>query len=380
VPSTENVVPLEYKRLSESVFKGGVIFLSDGFIQLKVEKIQGRDVICSVLMGGPLYSRKGMNLPGARIFIDPVTKKDLELMDFGLRQGINTFGVSFIESPKDLQILRELAKKRRKPAYLIAKIERREAILNFDEILEAADGIMVARGDLGVEIPIEEVPMVQKTLIRKANLKGKPVITATQMLVSMTQNVRPTRAEANDVANAILDGTDAVMLSEETAMGKFPLEAIKTIVKIAAATEDASHSGRVSVNESRRLHRTTPELRPALADVISMNAAHAALAINASYIVASTTSGNTVRRLARFKPPCWILSFSIHQSICKFLMLSYGVYPFLAGSKVKTHPESIRRQILGLKLVKKTDTIIMLERRFSHQAGETDSMAIAGLQ
>jgi pyruvate kinase len=238
VLGTDRLIPVEYKQLPRSVSKAKIIFLNDGFIQLKVEKVSRREVFCKVLIGGKLLSHKGLNLPGVKLNINPITKKDLTIVDFGLKHGVNIFGLSFVEKPKDIIKVREFARKKGFPVYLVAKIERQGAIENFDKILEAADAVMIARGDLGVEISIEEMPGVQKRLIQKANIMGRPVITATQMLESMTQNVRPTRAEVNDVANAILDGTDAIMLSQETAIGDYPIETVRMMAKISVTTEN----------------------------------------------------------------------------------------------------------------------------------------------
>ena len=253
VLGTQALIPVEYKQLPKSVSKGKIIFLNDGFIQLKVEKISGQDVFCKVLIGGKLLSHKGLNLPGAKLNINPITDKDLKIVDFGLKHGVNIFGLSFVERPKDIIKVREFARKKGHSVYLVAKIERRGAIENFDEILKAADAVMIARGDLGVEIPIEEVPGIQKRLIQKANIMGRPVITATQMLESMTQNVRPTRAEVNDVANAILDGTDAIMLSQETAIGDYPIETVRMMAKIAMTTEHQRDEGQLSDDEGRQI-------------------------------------------------------------------------------------------------------------------------------
>ena len=230
-------LPVSYQALPKSVRKNGLIYLSDGFLQLKVEKVRSADVQCRVLIGGALWSHKGLNIPDGKVFLEPVTPKDLEYLDFGLRNGIENFAVSFLQGAEDILKVKFHARLQGKTVRTIAKIERSEALENIDSILKVTDAVMVARGDLGVQIPIEKVPVAQKLLIRQANLKGVPVITATQMLESMTRNVRPTRAEVTDVANAIWDGTDAVMLSEETAAGAYPLQAVEMMVKIASQVE-----------------------------------------------------------------------------------------------------------------------------------------------
>ena len=228
-------LPVDYPQLAQSVKQGGLIYLNDGFIQLQVEEIKGSAVKCLVQVGGNLLSYKGLNIPDGKIFVEPVTEEDLRYMDFGLEHGVDLFGISFLESAADILKAKEHARKMGRKIQTVAKIERAEAVRNLDEILKVTDMVMVARGDLGVQIPLEEVPLVQKTIIQKARRKRVPVITATQMLESMVQNVRPTRAEVSDVANAILDGTDAVMLSEETAVGDYPVEAVEMMGRIAHA-------------------------------------------------------------------------------------------------------------------------------------------------
>jgi pyruvate kinase len=237
VTGTKSLIPVPYKRLTDSVRRGGIIYLNDGFIQLRVMNISGDEVRCKVVIGGRLLSHKGLNIPGAKMYVDAVTPHDLALVDFALGEGVSNFGISFVTSAADIVKVRDFAKRRNKKVYLVAKIERAQAIENLDAILKASDAIMVARGDLGVDIPIEDVAGVQKTIIRKANRAGRPVITATQMLESMVDNIRPTRAEVTDVANAILDGTDAVMLSEESAIGRYPVETVEMMGKIASSIE-----------------------------------------------------------------------------------------------------------------------------------------------
>lgn len=239
IPGTGKIIPVDYSQLTQSVRKGSLVFLNDGFMQLQVMEVKGTEVKCRVLIGGPLLSHKGLNLPSAKLFVDAVTARDLEFVEFGLKEGVDFFGVSFVQRAADILKVRAFAHKRGKIIKTIAKIERADAIRNIDSILKVADGIMVARGDLGVEVPIEEVPVIQKRLIGKANWAGIPVITATQMLESMTHNIRPTRAEVTDVANAILDGTDGVMLSEETAIGEYPVETVDMMGKIAVTVENA---------------------------------------------------------------------------------------------------------------------------------------------
>jgi len=380
VLGTQSRISVEYKQLPKSVSKGQIIFLNDGFIQLKVEKILGCEVFCRVLIGGKLLTHKGLNLPGTKLNINPITSKDLKIVDFGLKHGVNIFGLSFVERPGDIVKVREFARKKGHSVYLVAKIERRGAIENFDEILKAADAVMIARGDLGVEIPIEEVPGIQKSLIQKANILGRPVITATQMLESMTQNVRPTRAEVNDVANAILDGTDAIMLSQETAIGSYPLETVRMMARIAMTTENQRENGFLSDDEGRQISHIVAQSRSlTITDVTSLNAFRATKELDIRYILTPTTSGSTARRISRFKPHCWVLSFSAHPRVCDFLNFSYGVQPFLLNKRITHHPPSIFRILRKKRLVKSGDTVILTERRLSPHPGDTDSLGIVAL-
>ena len=373
---TETHIAVEFKQLYKNVSKGSIIFLNDGFIQLRVERIFDHDVYCKVLIGGKLLSHKGLNLPGAKININPITGRDLEIVDFGLKHGVNIFGLSFVEKPKDIIKVREFARKKGRSVYLIAKIERLEAIENFDEILQAADAVMIARGDLGVEIPIEEVPGVQKRLIQKANMMGRPVITATQMLESMTQNVRPTRAEVNDVANAILDGTDAVMLSEETAIGDYPVETVRMMAKIAKTTEEQRDRGFLPDEGMLIDNKIAQSSQLTITDVTSLNAVHAAHELNARYILSPTTSGNTARRISRLKPHCWVLSFSSNAKVADFLNFSYGVQPIILNRKISQDPSVIFKDLKKYHWVKKGDTLILTERKLSSYPGHTDSLGI----
>lgn len=377
VVGTSRLIPVQYKHLGKSVSKNGIIYLSDGFIQLKVLKRFGTEIICRIMVGGPISSHKGINLPDAKILVNAVTPRDLEFIDFGLRHGVNTFGISFVEKASDLLKVREFARKKRKAINLIAKIERREAIENLDGILQAADAVMIARGDLGIEIPTEEVPIVQKKLIRSCNIMGKPVITATQMLASMTKNLRPTRAEVNDVANAILDGTDAVMLSEETAAGDYPVQAVEMMAKIAVSAEQLSESGRLSkeirAHIASQKHMTVP-------DVISLSTVGAADRLNVKYIITPTSSGSTARRISRLKPQCWILSFTHREDVSRFLSLSYGMYPLQTKKTKSILPKEIMKNLKALKLVQRGDTIVVAERRLSDKPGETDGMGVMTIE
>jgi pyruvate kinase len=324
VIGNESLIPVNYDRLSHSVQAGKPVYLNDGFIQLQCTGTEGEDVYCDVVVGGPLSSNKGLNLPGARIFIDPVTKRDLEIVDFALDEGLHIFGVSFIESGEDIRKLREHATRRGNDIFIVSKIEREKAVRNIDSIIKESDGIMIARGDLGVEIPIQDVPIVQKDIIHKANLLSKPVITATQMLESMIENIRPTRAEATDVANAIIDGTDAIMLSAETAVGKHPLETVRIMVKIARSTE----AWRSNTKEGLTLmKKALNRMNPGVEDMISMQVNDALQVLPVRYVVTPTVSGKTARNVSRFRPDKWILAFSRNSQTCEQLALQYAVHP-----------------------------------------------------
>ena len=316
-------VSVSFSTLPQSVKAGDMIFLNDGFIQLEVLGIKGREVPCRVIVGGELRSRKGLNLPGIDLGITAFTDHDRRCLQFALENGVDAVSQSFVESGKDLNAVRQAASSLGFSPFIIAKVERSRALSHIDEILDAADGIMIARGDLGVEIPIEQIALVQKQLMRKANLLGKPVITATQMLESMTDNRRPTRAEATDVANAILDGTDCVMLSGESAMGKYPVESAAMLAKIAAAIEPyrPAHYIRETLQGVGRGDRTR------LTDLIALSVETTLERISPAAVFVPTHSGATARSIARFRPPVWITAVSSQESTCQRLQFSYGVYP-----------------------------------------------------
>ncbi len=373
---TNKIIPVNYKKLTKSVKKGDIIFLNDGYIELKVIDRKDEEVKCKVVMGGILYSHKGINIPGKKIYIDPVTKKDLEIVDFALKKDLDIFCVSFVENSDNILKVKNYAEKKGKKIFIVAKIERDEAIENFDELLKVADGIMIARGDLGIQIPIENIPTIQKKLIRRANIAGIPVITATQMLKSMTETNRPTRAEVTDVANAIIDGTDAVMLSEETAVGSYPVETVRMMVKIAQSTEKRRNGAGLPSTLKEYLKKTVTYTKLTKADVISLNAIEAAKILNTRYILSTTSTGSTARRISRFKPDCWIISFSRNKETCDFLSFSYGVFPVNMINKEKSWHNPILKYIKKRKMVKKGDKVILTQRRFEKEKGSTDSLGI----
>jgi pyruvate kinase len=316
-------VSVSFARLAEAVKPGDTLFLNDGFIQLKAEKVEGNDVECRVAVGGELRSRKGLNLPGIDLGISAFTDRDHQCLEFAMEQRVDAVSQSFVESAKDIAAVREAARGLGYNPFIIAKIERAGALKHMDGILEAVDGIMIARGDLGVEIPIEEIAVVQKRLMRQANLLGKPVITATQMLESMTNNRRPTRAESTDVANAVIDGTDCVMLSGESAMGKYPVEAVEMLARIAATIEPRRTD--YPVREAVKAHSQEGKIK--LTDLIALSVETTLEHISPAVVVVPTRSGATARSIARFRLPVWIAAVSSQETTCQGLQFSYGVYP-----------------------------------------------------
>ena len=311
---------MTFEPLPRVVKSGNRLFLNDGLVQLVVERVSGNNVECVVAVGGELRSRKGLNLPGVNLGISAFTERDRECLEFALNAGVDAVSQSFVESAADIEALRAAAGKIGRQPFIIAKIERADALVHYQEILGAADGIMVARGDLGVEVPIEEIAYTQKQLIAKANLAGKPVITATQMLESMVASRLPTRAEATDVANAILDGTDCVMLSAESAMGKFPEEAVTMLAKIAAFTE--THRPQNSLAMQRQLLQLPVTPSDRMASVVE----HTLQTVPCDLLLVPTRSGTTARVISRSKPAVWIVAPSRTPAVCQGLAFSYGVH------------------------------------------------------
>ncbi|MDD2600089.1 MAG: pyruvate kinase [Kiritimatiellae bacterium] len=319
-------VSVSFLRLPAVVKPTDYLFLNDGNIQLEVVRIAGNDVECRVRVGGELRSRKGLNLPGINLGISAFTEHDHDCLKFALENGVDAIGQSFVETAADIDAVRQAAAALGFRPFIIAKIERAGALLNIDEILKTADGIMVARGDLGVETPIERMAVLQKQLIAKANLLGKPVITATQMLESMVNRSRPTRAESTDVANAILDNTDCVMLSEESAMGKFPVEAVRMLARIATATEPHLRADRIRTDFANYDLAADTHL----VDLISRNVQHTVAHLAPTAVIVPTTTGYTARMVSRFRLPVWIVGVSCEEATCRGLQFSYGVSPLYA--------------------------------------------------
>jgi pyruvate kinase len=299
-----------------------VLFLNDGIIQLEVVSVQEGEVACRVVVGGELRSRKGLNLPGVSFGASSFTERDRACLEFALEQGVDAVSQSFVESAQDIRAVREAAAASGHQPFVIAKIERAVALENLEEILEEADGLMIARGDLGVEIPIETIAGVQKRIMREANLAGKPVITATQMLESMTEQPRPTRAEATDVANAILDGADCVMLSGESAVGRYPVAAVGMLARIAAAIEPLRPG-----DHSEKLPKTASRDWSGLRDLLTASVQAILEKTFPAAVFVPTRSGATARSIARFRPPVWVIGVSSLDVTCQRLLFTWGVHP-----------------------------------------------------
>ncbi len=347
-------VSVSYPSLPDELKPGDTILLADGTIELQVLKSGGQDVHCVTTVGGRLTSHKGINFPTRTLRASAFTEKDREDLLFGVRNGVDLIALSFVKDAGDIEAVKKALKTA--PVYIpiIAKIERKEALEHIDEILSAADGIMVARGDLGMETPLERIPLVQKLLIRKANTAGKPVITATQMLRSMVDHTRPTRAEVTDVVNAIYDGTDALMLSEETATGQFPVESVQTMTKIAQAAEEEFPFDQFLKRDSEG----AKELAPSISYAASLLAER----VGAVAIVTPTESGSTTRWVSRLRPRQPILALSRHASTVKTLNLSWGVYPVLVPGWKNTDDmlEGSKRMPEGLGLASPGDRIVVI--------------------
>ncbi|QTA80200.1 Pyruvate kinase [Desulfonema limicola] len=339
IDGSEHSVNVSFPGLIKAIKPGDRLFLNDGYIQLHVIEVKETEVKCEILTGGMLSSRKGLNIPDIELGILAFTDYDFQCMKFALENGVDAVSQSFVENADDIHAVRKAAGSLGYDPFIIAKIERSRALVNLEEILLASDGIMVARGDLGVEIPIARIAVVQKQIMRKANYLGKPVITATQMLETMTSNSRPTRAEATDVANAIIDGTDCVMLSGESAMGLYPLDAVKMLAEIASVTEDYRKDCQ-SFDEEKASKNNTK-----LSDLIALSVKVAIRRITPAAVIVPTRSGATARRITRYRLPVWITAITSEEKACKDLIFSYGVLPVYESD----HPDDWRKWILNWK-------------------------------
>ncbi len=326
IPGTAEKAAISYKNLKNDVSVGTSILIDDGLIEMCVEEIAGEEIICRVINGGFVSNHKGVNVPGAVLSMPYISKADRADILFGIEQGYEFIAASFVRCREDILELRDILREHGSDMKIIAKIENMQGIENLEEILEVSDGIMVARGDMGVEVPLEEVPVLQKRMIKMANAQGKHVITATQMLESMMKNPRPTRAEATDIANAIYDGTTAIMLSGESAAGKYPVEAVKTMAKIAESAEK-------DIDYRLRMRMDYAGDRADITAAIAYASCTAAMDLGAAAIITVTMSGYTAEAIARFKPRCAIIGCSVRTRVNRQLNLLWGVNPLQLGQE-----------------------------------------------
>ena len=320
-------VAITYEDLHNDVKAGDRILIDDGLIEMKVVHLDGTDIVCEVINGGMISNKKGVNVPNVELSMPFISETDYSDIVFGIKNGFDFIAASFTRTADDiLQIRKILEEHDCKSVNIIAKIENKQGVDNIDDIIRVSDGIMVARGDMGVEIPMEDVPVIQKILIEKVYKAGKQVITATQMLDSMMKHPRPTRAEATDVANAVYDGTSAIMLSGETAAGDYPVEALQTMVKIASRTEQ-------DINYMSRLKKRSILTNPDITNAIAHATCTTAMDLNASAIITVSNSGRTARMVSKYRPACPIIGCSVNKDVCRKMSLSWGVTPLLVELK-----------------------------------------------
>ena len=352
---TDEVIATTFKTLAEDVERGSRILLSDGLIELRVTGVRGAEVDCDVVNGGELREHQGINLPGATLHVPSLTDKDRKDLEFGIAHAVDLVALSFVRSADDVREAKRLIGNRSDDLPLIAKLEKPQAIEHLEEILAVADGVMVARGDLGVELPPEKVPVIQKRIIRRAAEARKPVITATQMLESMVLNPRPTRAEASDVANAVFDGTDAVMLSAETASGKYPREAVSMMDRIVVEAE-------AHVRENAQQVRRREHAALTISETICESVAHAAEQLDMRAIAVYTESGTTARLVSKYRPKAPVYAFAHRELICNRLNLYWGVHPVACEhirsvEQMPGHAESV---LMGKRILQAGDIIAIV--------------------
>jgi len=372
-----DLIPTIYRGLPGDVQPGDRILLDDGLMELKVLHVEGDDVRCLVASGGLLKDRKGINLPGAKVSAPALTEKDREDLQFCMKEQLDYVALSFVREASDVLELKEILKSNNSRLRVIAKIEKPEAVTNFAAILHASDGIMVARGDLGVEINPEKVPLIQKRIIRSCNEAGKPVITATQMLESMVNNPRPTRAETSDVANAILDGTDAIMLSAETASGKYPVEAVSMMVQVAHDVEGDP------LLKAQVFHpQADQEGVPNLAEVIGLAACRAAENMNAAAILAFTQTGSTAALVSKYRPTLPILAVTPSEQVRRTLALYAGVHSLRVDIEGDTESQilSVEEAVIATKWLKKGDLVVITMGSPLSSPGTTNLMKVHRLE
>jgi pyruvate kinase len=368
----EKRISISYQELPLHVVPGSIILIDDGLIQLKVESTIGKEIYCRIISGGIIKPCKGVNLPGIHTSLPGVTEKDIKHILFGISEGIHIVALSFVRRAEDILEIRKLLEAHNAAhIQIISKIENREGVDNLDAILEVSDGLMVARGDLGVDIPIEEVPIIQKLMIEKCNAAGKPVITATHMLESMQQNPRPTRAEASDVANAVLDGTDILMLSGETAVGKYPVESVATMFAIAQRV-DSLIDYKANLIKNSALQKTN------ITEVISQSVVDSSIQLNAKAIIIPTESGFTARMVAKYRPNAPIIAITPNEKVLYNLCLLKGVIP-VKGMPIKSTDEmfsSSIKHVLDKKMIQKGDLIVLTAGVPIGKSGSTNLIKI----
>ena len=350
----EKRASITYKNLKNDVKQGTKVLIDDGKIEMEVSKIVGEEILCTVKNGGVVSNHKGINVPGARLSMPYISDVDREDILFGIQMGFDFIAASFVRTKEDILDIKQILDENKSPMKIIAKIESVQGLQNLEEILSVSDGIMVARGYMGVELPLEEVPVIQKRMIKMAVAEGKHVITATQMLESMIQNPRPTRAETNDVANAIYDGTTAIMLSGESAAGKYPVEAVRTMARIAERTEQA-------IDYNGRMRRYSPQNQEDVTTAISYATCTTAMHLNAEAIITVTMSGFTAEMVSRYKPGCPIIGCSVNPRVCRQMALLWGVTPVLMSKEEKTGELFETAKYLAKKqqLIHNGDTIVL---------------------
>lgn len=368
--TAKSKIPILYHDLPKAVKKHDMIYLADGSIRIEVTRSRRDEVEGRVLVGGELTSGKGVNLPRLRIRVPAVTAQDKEHIRFGLENDVDIIAVSFVQKADDVAIARKIVEEKHGRAFIVSKIEKREAVQDLEKIVQASDGVMVARGDLGVELNLELVPIIQKKIINQSNRLGKPVITATQMLESMLSSPSPTRAEVTDVANAIIDGSDALMLAEETAVGKYPVEAVQFLVRIAQETERFLPKN--IPEQKREWHEKNRE------DAIAFAACETALELSAAAIVTPTRTGNTARLVSKYRPPLPIIALTFEEKVTRQLLVSWGVNPVLRAKFESTDAmfKDAEKTVKTMGLARRGDIIAIVFGDPKAPAGNTQLLKL----
>jgi pyruvate kinase len=369
----EHIASITFPAVIKDVSPGEVIYINDGLIKLKIERIDTENIYTKVIEGGEISDHKGVNFPNTRLSVPAITEKDKKDLQFGLKHGVDLVALSFVKSPDEVEELRNLMKKYGRVVPIISKIEKWEAVENLESIVEVSDGIMVARGDLGVEMPIEQVPIIQKKIISMSNRKGKPVITATQMLNSMIENPTPTRAEVTDIANAIFDGTDAVMLSNETAVGKFPVESVSVMRRVIKNTEKSTIFKRFLKSKKDKIEGNS------ISEAIALSANKIAENVNAKVIITATESGRTALLVSKYKPDVPVIAITPREETLKYLTLKWGVIPVKVKA-FKTVDEILEKAVKIVRekgIAKSGDTVVITAGSHTGISGSTDLLKVA---